>query len=110
MTGMIRAELRMRVRPGCEDAFERAWREAAEEIAQVAGNLGQALIRDLTDPRTYVITSDWADRQRLEAFGGSDYRERLTTALRDLREDAQRRVYEVRDAITGPCPTSTEDA
>ncbi|SBW23166.1 antibiotic biosynthesis monooxygenase [Candidatus Protofrankia californiensis] len=109
MADTIRAELRMRVRPGCEVAFERAWREAAEEIARVPGNLGQALARDLADPRTYVITSDWADRQRLEAFGSSDHRERLTTALRDLREDAQRRVYEVRDAMSGAQPTSTED-
>jgi 2-polyprenyl-6-methoxyphenol hydroxylase-like FAD-dependent oxidoreductase/heme-degrading monooxygenase HmoA len=91
----VRTILRMRTREGCEAQFEEAWRQAAAEISKVAGNLRQELVRDADDPRTFLITSDWVDRAAVDAFGRSSAREMLTTALRDLREDASRSTYEV---------------
>ncbi|HEY4626645.1 MAG TPA: FAD-dependent monooxygenase [Blastococcus sp.] len=85
----------MRTREGCEAQFEEAWRQAAAEISKVAGNLRQELVRDADDPRTFLITADWIDRAAVDAFGRSSARELLTTALRDLREDASRSTYEV---------------
>jgi heme-degrading monooxygenase HmoA len=92
---VYRARLRMRARAGCEGAFEAAWRAAAEEISRLPGNQRQELIRDVSDPRTFVITSDWRDAAALKAFGRSAARERLTATLRDLRESADRGTYEV---------------
>ena len=91
----VRTMLRMRTREGCEAEFEAAWRRAAAEIAHVPGNLRQELVRDVEDPRTFVITSDWTDRAAVVGFGRSSARETLTEALRDLREDAARNTYEV---------------
>ncbi|HEY4602959.1 MAG TPA: antibiotic biosynthesis monooxygenase family protein [Blastococcus sp.] len=91
----VRTILRMRTREGCEAQFEEAWRQAAAEISKVAGNLRQELVRDADDPRTFLITADWIDRAAVDAFGRSSARELLTTALRDLREDASRSTYEV---------------
>jgi 2-polyprenyl-6-methoxyphenol hydroxylase-like FAD-dependent oxidoreductase/heme-degrading monooxygenase HmoA len=91
----VRTILRMRTREGCEAQFEEAWRQAAAEISKVAGNLRQELVRDADDPRTFLITADWIDRPAVDAFGRSSARELLTTALRDLREDASRSTYEV---------------
>jgi quinol monooxygenase YgiN len=93
--------LRMRTREGCEAAFEAAWRRAAAEIAQVPGNLRQELVRDVDDPRTFLITSDWTDRAAVDGFGRSAARETLTEALRDLREDAARNTYEVLAVVPG---------
>ena len=70
-----RTILRMQARAGCEQAFEDAWRIAAEEISRVPGNLHQELVRDATDPRTFLIVSDWADEMR----SGSSSRELAMT-------------------------------
>ncbi len=93
--GAVRTLLRMRVREGCEAQFEEAWRTAAVRIAEEPGNIRQELMRDSGDPRTFLITADWADVAAVDAFGRSSVRETLTAALRDLREDASRSTYEV---------------
>lgn len=97
----VRTMLRMRVRQGCEEQFERAWQQAAREISRVPGNVRQELIRDGDDPQTFIITSDWTDRDAVDAFGRSAARETLTAALRDLREEAERHTYQVLHAIDG---------
>ncbi|NYJ05578.1 FAD-dependent oxidoreductase [Petropleomorpha daqingensis] len=99
--GAVRTLLRMRVREGCEDRFEDAWREAAAQIAAVPGNLKQELLRDGDDPRTFLIAADWADRAAVDAFGRSSAREMLTEALRDLREDADRSTFDLLYGVTG---------
>jgi quinol monooxygenase YgiN len=85
--------LRMRVRPGCADEFVRAWHRAAASIADTPGQISQELFRDADDPMTFVVAATWADRGRLDAFGRGADRERLTAALRDLRESAERHTY-----------------
>ena len=97
----VRTILRMRTREGCEAEFEAAWRRAAVEISRVPGNRQQELIRDVDDPRTFLITSDWTDRAAVDEFGRSSARETLTEALRDLREDAARNTYEVLAVVPG---------
>ncbi|MBB5872847.1 2-polyprenyl-6-methoxyphenol hydroxylase-like FAD-dependent oxidoreductase/heme-degrading monooxygenase HmoA [Allocatelliglobosispora scoriae] len=101
----VRTVLRMRAREGCEDAFASAWRDAAQEISRVPGNLHQELIRDVQDPRTFLITSDWSDAESLERFGRSAARDRLTAALRDLRESADKNTYHVLHAVKAKGPS-----
>jgi 2-polyprenyl-6-methoxyphenol hydroxylase-like FAD-dependent oxidoreductase/heme-degrading monooxygenase HmoA len=100
----VRTILRMRARDGCADEFESAWRVAAAEISRMPGNLRQELIRDAEDPQAFLITSDWRDSQALDAFGRSAVRERLTAALRDLRESADRATYQVLHTVTAKGP------
>jgi quinol monooxygenase YgiN len=97
----VRTLLRMRVREGCEQQFEEAWRTAAVQIAEEPGNIRQDLLRDVGDQRTFLITADWADRAAVDAFGRSSSRETLTAVLRDLREDASRDTYEVLATMPG---------
>jgi len=99
--GAVRTLLRMRVREGAEAEFEEAWRAAAAQIAGVPGNIRQELMRDSTDPRTFLIAADWADKRAVDAFGRSSAREALTAALRDLREDADRSTFEVLYGLSG---------
>ncbi|MEV4538590.1 FAD-dependent oxidoreductase [Asanoa sp. NPDC049518] len=102
--GSVRTILRMRAREGCVEAFEAAWRVAAEEISRTPGSLRQELIRDADDPRTFLIVSDWRDQEALDAFGPSAAREQLTAALRDLRESGEKNTYEVLQAVVGRGP------
>src|SRR4051812_32508391 len=92
----------MRVREGCEAAFENAWLEAAATISMLSGNVRQDLVRDTDDTRTYLIISDWTDRTVLEAFGRSEQRDQLMAMIRDLRESAQRNTYELAYSVVGP--------
>lgn len=91
----VRTVLSMRTRKGCEQRFEDEWLSAAEQIRGLDGCLRQDLLRDADDPRSYLIISDWADRERLDAFGRSEQRDRLMRVVRELRESAQRQTYHV---------------
>ncbi|WP_229402245.1 putative quinol monooxygenase [Micromonospora okii] len=91
----VRTVLAMRTREGCEARFEAAWLSAAEQIRALDGCLHQDLVRDADDPRRYLIISDWADRERLDAFGRSEHRDRLLRLVRELRESAERHTYQV---------------
>jgi quinol monooxygenase YgiN len=91
----VRTVLAMRAREGCEQRFESEWLSAAQEIRALDGCLRQDLVRDADDPRSYLIISDWVDRDRLDAFGRSEHRDRLLRVVRELRESAQRHTYHV---------------
>ncbi|MEO3779215.1 antibiotic biosynthesis monooxygenase family protein [Micromonospora sp. B11E3] len=95
----MRTVLAMRAREGCEQRFEAEWLAAAEKIRGLDGCLRQDLVRDADDPRSYLIISDWADRERLDAFGRSEHRDHLLRVIRDLRESAQRNTYQVLHSV-----------
>jgi quinol monooxygenase YgiN len=97
----VRTVLAMRTREGCAERFEAEWLSAAEEIRALDGCLHQDLVRDADDPRSYLIISDWADRERLDAFGRSEHRDRLLRIIRELRESAQRNTYQVLHSVGG---------
>ncbi len=96
----VRTVLAMRARAGCEERFEAEWLSAAEEIRTLDGCLHQDLVRDADDPRSYLIISDWVDRERLDAFGRSVHRDRLLRVIRELRESAQRHTYQVLHSVS----------
>lgn len=87
--------LSMVVREGMEERFVRTWRDFADRIGAQPGNLGQAMLRDLRAPRTYLISSDWRDGDALRAFQGTGLRRDLSQALDELRESARNDQYEV---------------
>jgi quinol monooxygenase YgiN len=95
----VRTVLAMRAREGCEQQLEAEWLSAAEKIRMLDGCLRQDLVRDADDPRSYLIISDWANRERLDAFGRSEHRDRLLRVIRELRESAQRHTYQVLHSV-----------
>jgi len=95
----IRTVLAMRTREGCERRFEAEWLVAAEKISTLDGCLRQDLVRDADDPRSYLIISDWTDREQLDAFGRSEQRDQLMAVIRDLRESAERHTYQVLHSV-----------
>jgi 2-polyprenyl-6-methoxyphenol hydroxylase-like FAD-dependent oxidoreductase/heme-degrading monooxygenase HmoA len=103
-TDTVRTLLRMHARPGREQEFESAWLSAAEVIRTVPGNIRQDLLRDPDVPGEYLIVAEWTSRDALDAFGRSPRRDLLTTALRDLRDDADRQTYEVLRTLDGTGP------
>jgi quinol monooxygenase YgiN len=98
---MVRATLYMKVKDGRGEDFERAWREIAEEVRKAPGNLRQALSRDPDDPDSFVVTSDWDDREAFGSFERSPEQDELTAPLRELRESARMTVHELVTHIEG---------
>lgn len=98
---MVRATLYMKVKDGRGEDFERAWHEIAEEVRKAPGNLRQALSRDPDDPDSFVVTSDWDDREAFGRFERSPEQDELTAPLRELRESAHMTVHELVTHIEG---------
>jgi heme oxygenase (mycobilin-producing) len=58
---MFRVMLRMRIRPGAGAQFEEIIGDIACAVAARAGNLGQQVYREASDPLVYYVFSDWVD-------------------------------------------------
>jgi heme-degrading monooxygenase HmoA len=98
---MVRATLHMKVKQGRAGDFEDAWRKIAEEVRRAPGNVRQALLRDPEDPDSFVVTSDWENRDSFTAFERSPEQDDLTAPLRDLRESGRMEVHELVTHIEG---------
>lgn len=85
----------MKVKAGRGDEFEQAWRKIAEEVRMAPGNLRQALARDPEDRDSFVVTSDWENRETFHQFERSPEQDDLTAPLRDLRDSARMTVHEL---------------
>lgn len=92
---MVRATLYMKVRDGRGRDFEQAWHVIAEQVRKVQGNLRQALTRDPDDPDSFVVTSDWRDRDSFTQFERSSEQDDLTAPLRELRASARMTVHDL---------------
>jgi heme-degrading monooxygenase HmoA len=92
---MIRATLHMKVRPGAEEEFVRAFSAIAEKVRDDAGSVRQTLMRDPEDPRSFVVMTYWVSRDAFTQFERSSAQDELTAPLRALRESSSMAVYEV---------------
>jgi len=98
---MVRATLYMKVKDGHGSDFEREWLTIAEEVRKVPGNLRQALARDPEDSDSFIVTSDWSNRETFGTFERSPEQDDLTAPLRELRASARMTVHELVTHIEG---------
>jgi heme-degrading monooxygenase HmoA len=70
-TSVFRIMLRMRIKPGMEEEFERVWSEVGDSVTSHSANLGQWLCRGEEEAGIYYIISDWADEPRFREFENS---------------------------------------
>jgi heme-degrading monooxygenase HmoA len=92
---VIRTQLRMRVREGRTEEFERVWLAAAAVAARYPGAGRQTMLRDPDDPLDYTITADWAGPADLTRYQRSADREALSAVLERLRASAVKGLLEV---------------
>jgi heme-degrading monooxygenase HmoA len=98
---MIRATLQMKVKAGRAADFERAWEAIADKVRLAPGNLRQAMLKDPSDPESFVLTSDWQTREAFHAFERSPEQDDLTAPLRDLRESASMTIHNLVKHVEG---------
>ncbi|GJQ27420.1 MAG: hypothetical protein HBSAPP02_24520 [Phycisphaerae bacterium] len=69
---MVTIGMNYKVIPGKEGVFETAFRNVIKAMSGIAGHTATRMCRDIDDPQSYVILSDWSDRAAFEGFIGSD--------------------------------------
>ncbi|MGC4955954.1 TcmI family type II polyketide cyclase [Actinomadura citrea] len=97
--------LEIRVDEARGTEFERTWRQMAAVAARHPGHVTESLSRDLADPGTYHLISNWTDEDAHERFLASPEHRALAAALRDL--DAK--VRATRTRISAPHAGPAED-
>lgn len=58
--------------PGKEQTFENAFRKVLTAMKDIQGHRQSRMCRDIDNPRSFVILSEWSDRSAFDAFITSD--------------------------------------
>lgn len=78
---VFRVMLRMRIRPGMEEKFEKTWYQVGDTVTNDDANLGQWLSKSIDEDGVYYVVSDWIDEDRFRRFEHSEqhvhHREKL---------------------------------
>jgi len=95
---MYRVLLRMEVRPGLEEQFERAWSDGARTIAEEPANVAQTLSRGAD---AYYIVSDWTDEESFLDYEGSERHLVHRSRLHPYRASGSMTTMRVVDSLPG---------
>lgn len=80
-------------------AVERVYRQVSATMQGTEGLLGNQLLKDVTDPGSYVVASDWVDMAAFSAWDKSQGHRRTTPLDPYQDSDPSRRklfgIYEV---------------
>lgn len=71
-TDLVTFGLNYDVKPGHNEEFERVTRESLELMKTVEGHRETRLYRDVNNPNSYLIYSDWENKEAFSAFIRSD--------------------------------------
>jgi heme-degrading monooxygenase HmoA len=96
-----RVVLRMQIRPGLAEPFERAWSDGARVIARERANLGQWLSRSDEEADVYYIVSDWVDEPGFREYERSERHREHRARLHPYRCAGSMTTMRVVDAATG---------
>lgn len=69
---MVTIGMNYKVLAGKEETFETAFRKVIHAMRDISGHAKSKMFRDIDDPRSYVILSEWNDRGAFDAFIGSE--------------------------------------
>ncbi|MBP2327257.1 heme-degrading monooxygenase HmoA [Kibdelosporangium banguiense] len=107
---VFRVMLRMRIKPGMEREFERAWLQIGDSVTSHPANIGQWLSRSAEEDGVYYIVSDWVDEPRFREFETSDRHLNHRKKLHPYRSDGSMVTMHVVAHLPGVAsPESHED-
>jgi heme-degrading monooxygenase HmoA len=92
---MVTIGMNYRVLPGKNETFERAFQQVLESMEGMEGHAESHLYRDVSDPQSYLIASEWSSEEAFQDFVRSDAFARVTTWGREqiLAGRPRHRVY-----------------
>jgi len=69
---MVTIGMNYKVLPGKEQTFETAFRNVLNAMRKIPGHTNTRMCRDIDDPQTYIILSEWNDKAAFDGFIGSE--------------------------------------
>lgn len=75
---MVTIGMHYDVLEGKGDVFERAFDSVLEVLSGMDGHQDSRLYRDVSNPQSYLIASEWNDTSAFEAFVGSEQFAKVT--------------------------------
>lgn len=90
-----------RLKPGSWDAFEKAYREFAERMAQVPGLKDRSLLKDTTKEDAGWAVTVWESQEAIDAYNRSDLAQEVKPILspyfiNDYVEATTKAVYRLK--------------
>ncbi|MCK8438801.1 antibiotic biosynthesis monooxygenase [Streptomyces sp. D2-8] len=104
---VFRVMLRMQIKPGMENEFEKVWLEVGDSVTTHPANLGQWLSRSAEEDGVYYIVSDWENEPLFREFETSDRHLEHRKKLHPYRSGGSMTTMHVVAALSGAaCGTS----
>lgn len=75
---MVTIGMNYRVLPGKNEVFEKAFANVLGAMQSMEGHDKSHLYRDVADDQSYLIVSDWSDKDAFQAFIRSDQFAKVT--------------------------------
>ena len=69
---MVTIGMNYKVLPGKEETFENAFRKVIHAMRGIQGHANSKMFRDIDDPMSYVILSEWNDKTAFDSFIASE--------------------------------------
>ncbi|POX50081.1 antibiotic biosynthesis monooxygenase [Streptomyces sp. Ru72] len=102
---VFRVMLRMEIRPGMEEDFEKVWQEVGDSVTDHPANLGQWLSRSAEESGIYWIVSDWVNEPLFREFETSDRHLVHRQKLHPFRSGGSMTTMHVVAALAGAART-----
>ncbi len=87
---MVRVMIERRVAEGMVEAYQRSVREMRHEALRHEGYISGETLREVADPRHYVIISTWSDPVAWERWAASEARQRVMRRIAPLLEEPEK--------------------
>lgn len=98
---VFRVMLRMQIKPGMENDFEKVWLEVGDSVTTHPANLGQWLSRSTEEDGVYYIVSDWMNEPLFREFETSDRHLEHRQKLHPYRSGGSMTTMQVVAALSG---------
>ena len=69
---MVTVGMNYQVLPGKEEVFENAFSQVLKVMSEDEGHENSHLYKDVKDPNSYLIVSEWGDEEAFNAFVRSE--------------------------------------
>src|SRR5260370_2986560 len=77
-------------------AFEVAFKEVRKSVQGTTGHIKDELLHEVSDPRAYILMSEWATKEEFLRWEQSPIHMRKTVPMRPYwKSDGERRIYEI---------------
>jgi heme-degrading monooxygenase HmoA len=85
-----------KIKPGEEKAFEEAYAEVSRKVKGTPGHLRDELLRDATDPSSYILLAEWESKEAFLAWEDAPIHRQTTGPMNPHWEGGtQRKIYDV---------------